>query len=116
MGFLKKLLGNKKKQQRSSQPKQQPPLARVKPEFPVGENHIDDPDIKTIDDLGKWYTLPKGFDYKISADGSPYIQRQTDQKAFIFLIEAGMLTFNEKAQRPDGKVIYNTTEVIKARR
>ena len=116
MGFLKKLFDNKKKQQRSSQPKQQPARVRVKPDFPVGDNHIDDPDVKLINDLAKFYPLPTGFEYKVNTDGSPFIERQADQKAFTFLIEAGMLTFNEKATRSDGKVIYNTTEVIKARR
>ena len=116
MGFFKKLLGKQDKQQRASKPKQQSPRGRVKPDFPVGENHIDDPDIKIISDLGKWYPLPTGFDYKVNEDGSPFIERRIDQKAFKFLIEAGMLTFNEPERRSDGKVIYNTTEVIKVGR
>jgi len=114
MGIFKKLFGGREKQQRSKLKKQQlAPRVRVKPEFPVGDNHVDDPDIKTLDDLTKWYPLPSGFDYKVSADGSPYIERHSDQKRFTFLIEAGMLTFDEPRKRSDGKVVYKTTEVFK---
>jgi hypothetical protein len=113
MGFLKKLLGKQKKQPSSSYTKQQSSKVKVKPDFPIGDNHIDDPDIKTTADLGKLYPLPSGFTYSVDAEGIPYIERLTDRKAFTFLIEEGLLTFNEPVQRPDGKVIYNTTEVFK---
>lgn len=115
MGLFKKLFGGQKKQISPSKKQQSTPRARVKPDFPVGDNHVDDPDIKTIDDLTKWYPLPSGFVYKVSADGSPYIERHSDEKRFTFLIEAGMLTFDEPQKRPDGKLIYKTIEVIKRR-
>ena len=116
MGLFKKLFGAQNKKQIRDSRKQAPdPRVRMKPEFPVGENHIDDPDIKTIADLAKWYPLPSGFEYKAAADGSPYIERLSDEKRFSFLIEEGMLGFDEPQQRPDGKVIYKTTEVIKRR-
>ncbi len=117
MGIFNKLFGDKKKQQKLNRTKNTAaPRERSKPDFPVGENHVDDPDIKTFEDLGKWYPLPPNFRYKVSEDGSPFIERQTDKVAFTFLIEASMLTFNESERRSDGKVIYNTTEVIKTRR
>ncbi|TFG69158.1 MAG: hypothetical protein E4H27_07360 [Anaerolineales bacterium] len=114
MGLFKKLFGAQSKKQLPDSRKQSPnPRIRVKPEFPIGDNHVDDPDIKTMADLVKWYPLPSGFEYKLSADGTPYIERQSDKKKFSFLIEEGMLGFDEPQKRPDGKVIYKTTEVIK---
>ncbi|MDX9953410.1 MAG: hypothetical protein RBT75_04920 [Anaerolineae bacterium] len=113
MGFLKKLFG---------QPKQAPPAPaptprrreRSYPSFPEGENHVDDPDVKTLADLEHYYRLPQGYEYRVRPDGSPYVFRPADSMEFKVVVEAGMLTIDEPFTRPDGRTGYHTTEVIKA--
>ena len=109
MGIFKKVFGKKKKQVK---PKSVP-YVRAKPNFPEGENHIDDPDVKSIADLSKWFPLPSGFSYGVAGDGSPFIERHSDKRQFTFLIEASLLTFDEPQQSASGKTIYKTTEVFK---
>jgi hypothetical protein len=81
--------------------------------FPLGANSIDDPDVKTFADLARCYPLPAGFEYRQTADGVPVIVRLVDGKSFNFLIEEGLLGFDEPYTKPDGKVAYKTTEVFK---
>ncbi len=81
--------------------------------FPLGQNSIDDPDVKTFADLARCYPLPAGFEYRQTADGVPVIVRLTDDKSFSFLIEEGLLGFDEPYTKPDGKTGYKTTEVFK---
>ena len=81
--------------------------------FPLGGNIISDADIKTFADLGRYYPLPAGFEYQQTAEGVPIIVRLSDGKQFTFLIEEGLLSFDEPHTRPNGKIGYKTTEVFK---
>ena len=111
MGLLDRLFrGGKKKQEK--QQKQETPV-QSKPDFPPGENIISDPDIKTFADLGRYYPLPAGFEYQKTEDGVPVVALVGHDDRYSFLIEAGMLTFDQPYTRKDGRTGYKTTEVIK---
>jgi hypothetical protein len=112
MGFLKRLLGRKKS---PSVPvaAHRPQVVQSKPSFPLGENIISDPDVKTVADLGRLYPLPTGFAYREDAQGVPYVHRASDGKRFKFLVEADLLTFDEPYTRENGKTGYKTMEVFK---
>ncbi|MBN1261676.1 MAG: hypothetical protein JXB35_13455 [Anaerolineae bacterium] len=112
MGIFKNLFGKKKTQQPAELPERKP-AAVVKPDFPLGDNIISDPDIRRFEDLGRCYPLPAGFDYRCDEGGVPFIMRLADEKRFSFLIEAGLLTFDDPYLRPGGKPAYKTTEVFK---
>lgn len=88
-------------------------LPPAQPDFPLGENIISDPDIRTFADLGRYYPLPAGFEYQRTADGAPSIARLNDGRQFRFLIEEEMLTFDEPYTRQDGRIGHRTTEVLK---
>jgi hypothetical protein len=81
--------------------------------FPLGENIISDPDIRTFADLGRHYLLPAGFEFRQVENGVPVIVRPSDGKRFRFLIEEGLLSFDEPYTRKDGRVGYKTIEVFK---
>jgi hypothetical protein len=83
--------------------------------FPLGENSIDDPHIKTFADLARYYPLPEGFEYRQIKEGVPVIYRLADGASFYFLIEEELLGFDEPYTKPDGKTAYRTTEVFKRR-
>jgi hypothetical protein len=83
------------------------------PDFPEGDNHIDDPDVKTMADLARHYPLPAGYEYRVQTDGSPYIRRLSDEMKCKIMVEEGLLTFDEPFTRPDGKTGYKTIEVFK---
>ena len=111
MGFLGRLFGRKKAEQKRAEPPRA--AVGVKPDFPLGENIISDGDIRTFGDLARHYSLPAGLSYREGEQGIPAIVRAEDGARFTFLIEAGMLTFNEPHTREDGRIGYKTTEVIK---
>lgn len=113
MGFLKRLFGQDKKKVATPPPA---PRRRERsyPDFPEGdENHIDDPDVKTLDNLYYYYVLPKGYEYRVRSDGSPYMFRPSDGMEFKIVIEEGMLTIDEPFDRGDGRIGYKTTEIFK---
>jgi hypothetical protein len=118
MSFLNRLFGGGKKKQkeRNEQRKEPKPRVRSKPSFPLGDNIIDDSDIKTFADLERYYPLPAGFEYQETAEGVPFITLVGHDKRYKFLIEAGILTFDEPYTRKDGRTGYKTTEVIKRSR
>ena len=110
MSFFKRLFG-KKTTPPAPKPKRR---ERSYPDFPEGEgNHIDDPDIKTIEDMQHHYILPQGYVYRIREDGSPYILRSADSMEFKILVEAELMTFDEPYNRGDGRIGYKTTEIFK---
>jgi len=111
MSFLKRLFGRKKAEPKEPEKREAP--VQSKPDFPLGESIISDPDIKTFADLNRHYPLPAGFEYQTAAKGYPVIVRSEDGTRFSFLIEAGMLTFDEPYTREDGRTAYKTTEVFK---
>ncbi len=116
MGFFSRLFGKKEKKKKAAAPKPsapQRPRVKSKPDFPLGDNIVDDPDVKTFDDLARLYPLPAGFSYRRDEDGVPYIFRASDGKRFHFLIEAELMTFDEPIPREDGSIYYKTTEVFK---
>jgi len=90
-----------------------PSAGRTTSTFPMGGNIISDADIKTFADLGRYYPLPAGFEYQQTAEGVPIIVRLSDGKQFTFLIEEGLLSFDEPYTRSNGKTGYKTTEVFK---
>lgn len=83
------------------------------PLFPLGENIIADPDIRSFSDLNRYYPLPAGLEYSRDHQGAPFIRRKGDGKTFTFVIEEERLFFDEPFVRSDGKTIYHTTEVLK---
>ncbi len=83
------------------------------PLFPLGDNIIADPDIRTFGDLTRYYPLPASLEYTRDRQGAPLIRRTGDGKTFTFVIEEERLFFDEPFVRPDGKTIYHTTEVFK---
>ena len=113
MEFLKGLFGRKKRESEATVP--QRPRMQAKPSFPLGDNIVSDPDVKTVADLGRLYPLPAGFAYRQDGQGAPYVYRASDGTRFKFLIEAGLLTFDEVYTRENGKTGYKTTEVFKRR-
>jgi hypothetical protein len=115
MSFLKGLFGKKKTTERITKPDapQAPAPPPPPPDFPLGENIISDPDIRTFVDLGRHYPLPSGFVYVQDEGQPPAIVRSRDGRRYSFLIEEGLLTFNDPYTREDGRTGYKTTEVFK---
>lgn len=91
------------------------PHARRKRAFPLGDNGIHDADIVTFDDLAQHYPLPQGFTYETRATGVPAVVRASDGKQFHFVIEDGVLTFDETYIALDGRPGSRTHEVFKRR-
>jgi hypothetical protein len=112
VGFLDRLFGKKEKGKKQ-EPASMPPRPSAKPDFPLGENIVSDADIRIFSDLARFYPLPAGLEYRQLDQGQPAIVRQADGRQFSFLIEAGLLTFDEPYAKPDGKIAYKTTEVFK---
>ncbi len=81
--------------------------------FPLGQNSIDDPDVKTFADLARCYPLPDGFAYAQTAEGVPVVKRLMDNETFYFLIEEGLMGFDVPRTRPDGTPGKQTIEVFK---
>ena len=113
MSFLKGLFGKKKKTERIAKPDVPRTPPPPPPDFPLGENIISDADIRTFTDLGRYYPLPSGFVYILEEGEPPVVVRSEDSVRFSFLIEEGLLTFNEPYTREDGRTGYKTTEVFK---
>ena len=116
MSFLSRLFGGGKKkqeEQRKEQRKEPKPRVRSKPDFPLGDNIVDDPDVKTVADLERYYPLPAGFEYQETEAGVPEVVRVGHDDRYKFLIEADMLTFDQPYTRKDGRTGSKTTEVIK---
>jgi hypothetical protein len=116
MGFLDRLFGGgkAKAKKRSARKAPQPPRSVVtKPDFPLGDNIISDPDIRTMADLKHFYPLPAGHEYQQTDEGVPVVIRLSDNMPFSFLIEEGLMTFNEPYTKADGRVAYRTTEVFR---
>lgn len=57
--------------------------------------------------------MPSGFEYQQTQEGMPVIVRLSDGKQYTFLIEEGLLSFDDPYTKPDGKTGYKTTEVFK---
>jgi hypothetical protein len=81
--------------------------------FPLGGNRIDDAEIRAVTDLKRHYPLPRGFEYRQTAEGVPVVVRLSDQESFYFLIEEGLMTFDEPYTKDDGRTGYRTTEVFR---
>ena len=65
------------------------------------------------DNISWHYPLPSGFEYLQEESQPPVVVRSGDGARFSFLIEEGLLTFNEPYTREDGRTGYKTTEVFK---
>ncbi len=113
MGFLKRLFGKKATPTPPQAPTPSKRRERSYPDFPEGDNHVDDPDVKTLDDLKRYYVLPKGHEYRVYPNGSPYVLRLSDGMEFKIVIEEGLMTIDEPYTRESGKVGYKTTEIFK---
>ena len=115
MGLLGRLFGGGKKKQ-EKQPGEQKAPVQSKPDFPLGDNIISDSDIKTFADLERYYPLPAGFEYQKTKDGVPVVALAGHDDRYSFLIEEGLLTFDQPYTKEDGKTGYKTTEVFKRSR
>ncbi len=112
MSFLNGLFG-KKKAKRERPTNAPRPAVHHRPEFPLGENIVSDAEIRIFADLGRHYPLPSGYEYREGEGGVPMVVRVQDGTRFSFLIEAGMLTFDEAHTRADGRTRHKTIEVLK---
>ena len=113
MSFLDRLFGRGRKKEKDGPTHKAGSHGSHAARIPLGKNIISDPDIKTFADLAHYYPLPAGFDYRQDEQGVPMIVRAQDGRQFHFLIEEGLLTFDEPYTRPDGRTAYKTTEVFK---
>jgi hypothetical protein len=78
-----------------------------------GSGRIRDPDVRSFADLDRYFPLPAGFEYERTDEGYPAVGRLADGAQLEFLIEEGMLSFDEPYAREDGRTGYRTTEVFK---
>jgi hypothetical protein len=104
MGFLDKLFGGKKKQdKRPAAPPSRSPSRSI----------INDPDLGTIADFNRYYPLPEGYEYRERGQRDVVVVRKSDGAEFVFLVEEGILGFDIPRQRQDGSWGKKTTEVLK---
>lgn len=82
--------------------------------FPTGKNIVRDTDIGSLEDLGRLYPLPEGFQYRQTPQGVPMIMRLADGAAYSFVIEEGLLTFDIPYVKRDGNIAFKTVEVFKS--
>jgi hypothetical protein len=86
--------------------------ATVKPvAAATGKSIISDADIHSLDDLRRYYPLPKEYAYAEAAAGQFVVKRVSDGAQFPILCEEEMLGFDVPVQDPKRKKI--TVEVIK---
>jgi hypothetical protein len=104
MDFLDKLFGGKKDRSK------QPPAAQRR--FPT-QSIIGDKDLTTLADLNRCYPLPEGFEYLEREKGDFVVVRKSDGKEYVFLVEEGILTWDDPYTREDGRTGYKTTEVLR---
>jgi hypothetical protein len=104
MGFLDRLFGGKK-----DKPKQPPAPQRRYPTRSI----ISEEDLKTLADLKRHYPLPEGFEYSEREERDFVVVRKADGKEYIFLVEEGILSWDDPYTREDGRTGYKTTEVLR---
>jgi hypothetical protein len=80
---------------------------------PSGSRRITDPDVLSFADLDRYFPLPTGFEYQRTDEGYPVVGRLADGAQLEFLIEEGMLSFDEPYTRENARTGYRTTEVFK---
>jgi hypothetical protein len=106
MGFLDKLTGKKDKK---GKPKAKPmPQRRYPSKSIIGEQ-----DLKTLADFKRCYPLPAGFEYRERKPGDFVVLRQSDGQEYVFLVEEGILAWDDPYTRQDGSTGYKTTEVLR---
>ncbi len=76
--------------------------------YPQG-SLIDDPNIRTVDDLRRQYPLPGEYDYAETAEAGLVVQRLSDGAQFPFLLEEELLSFDVPVEDPKRRKI--TVEV-----
>ena len=76
-----------------------------------GRSHIDDADIRTVEDLRRYYPLPAEYDYEQTTDGELVVKRLSDGARFPFLLEEELLGFDVPVQDPKRRKV--TIEVFK---
>lgn len=103
MGFLDGLRRSKKKK-----PKRRPAPARRYPTRSI----IGEKDLQTLADFNRFYPLPAGFEYHERKKGD-YVVRRSDGKEYVFLVEEGILAWDDPYTREDGSTGYKTTEVLR---
>lgn len=77
----------------------------------MGKSHIDDADIKILQDLRRYYPLPQEYDYEETAEGEYVVKRLSDGAQFPILVEEELLGFDVPVQDPKRKKV--TVEVFK---
>jgi len=104
LGFLDKLFGGKKdRREQPSVPQRRYPARSI-----IGEN-----DLKTLADLNRCYPLPEGFQYREREKGDFVVTHKSDGKEYVFLVEEGILAWDDPYTRQDGSTGYKTTEVLR---
>jgi hypothetical protein len=104
MGFLDKLFAKKKQQS-----KKRPAPA---PDYPT-RSIIGEKDLKTLADFERYYPLPQGFEYRERKPGDFVVVRKSDGHEYVFLVEEGILAWDDPYLREDGRTGYKTTEVLR---
>jgi hypothetical protein len=104
MGFLDKLLSGKKDNpEDGASPRRRHPSS----------SRLNDPHVSTLTDLERYYPLPAEFEYRERAKGDFVVVRQSDSREYVFLVEEGILAWDEPYTRKDGSAGYRTTEVLR---
>jgi hypothetical protein len=85
-----------------------PPAARWSSS---GRSHVDDADIRTLEDLRRYYPLPEEYDYEETTERGYVVKRLSDGAQFPFLLEEELLGFDVPVQDPKRKKV--TVEVFK---
>jgi hypothetical protein len=106
MGFLDRLFGKKDKPDK----RQQPPAPKRR--YPA-RSIIGERDLRTLADFDRHYPLPEGFEYRERGQGDFVVVRKSDAKEYVFLVEEGILGWDDPYEREDGSVGFKTTEVLR---
>jgi hypothetical protein len=104
MGFLDRLLGG-----REDNPEDGASPRRGYP----NRSRLNDPGVGTLTDLERCYPLPAEFEYRERAKGDFVVVQRSDGREYVFLVEEGILAWDEPYTRKDGSPGFRTTEVLR---
>jgi hypothetical protein len=93
MGFLDRLFGG-----REDNPEDGASPQRGYP----NRSRLNDPGVGTLTDLERCYPLPAEFEYRERAKGDFVVVQRSDGREYVFLVEEGILAWDEPYTRKDG--------------